>query len=436
MKNTQDLSANFVKAIVVGVVRSGEDSLSVVEMDLDEMCRLLDTLGVKVAHRMTQKRDRLSSGFLLGGGKIDELKSLAENHKAKLIVIDHPLSGVQIKNLEQATCCSVIDRTTVILEIFSKHAKTKESKTQVEIAQLEYMLPRMVGQWTHFVRQKGGGVTVRGMGETQIEVDRRHARKRISRLHKKLESIRVERDTQRKLRSNEIKVSLVGYTNSGKTTLMNNMTHCPIKGEDRLFATLDSSTRVIDPRLRPNILLSDTVGFIRKLPSGLVESFKSTLEEVLRANLILHVVDVSADNYNLQIETTDNVLKEIGACDIPAVLVFNKIDQLDDSLLLKLLKKRYPTAVFVSAMDLNDSFRVRETIFQFFKDQFCEWSLRIPYDDTKAWSLLHRSCVILDASYDNAAYAVFRVKAVPHILSQLSSYKIVTNFEEGYVDGL
>lgn len=423
-------------AVIVGVVRPGITDAAEVEFDLDEIARLLDTLGVDVCERLLQRRTHLSASHLLGKGKVAELRAIASKHQAKLVVIDHPLSGVQIKNLETDTECEVIDRTAVILEIFAKHAKTKEAKTQVEIARLEYMLPRMVGQWTHFVRQSGGGVTVRGMGESQIEIDRRRARERINRLQKKLHGIRTERDTQRKLRNNELKVALVGYTNSGKTTLMQQMTQSPVAGENTLFATLDASVRVIDPRLRPNILLSDTVGFIRKLPSGLIESFKSTLEEVVYANLILHVVDISAPNYQMQMQTTENTLAEIGAADIPCIVVFNKVDRLGDPRIAKLLQKKFANSILVSALDHDDAMRVRTAVFSFFTDRFTEQNLKIPYDDAHAWSLLHRSCVIIKADYDNPSFALLHVKAAPYVASYLSRYRVDESDEGDISDGM
>lgn len=406
-------------AIVVGVQKQGDD-IEQVNDDLSEIERLLDTLGVEARGRMIQKRQKLSPGHLLGIGKITEISALAHAQKASLIVIDHPLSGMQIRNLEKLTSCQVLDRSAVILDIFAKHAKTKEAKTQVEIARLEYLLPRMVGAWTHFERQAGGGVYVRGMGEKQIEIDRRRARERISRLHKKLEAIQRERETQRKLRKNELKVSVVGYTNSGKTTVMKALTLSHVRPEDRLFATLDASVKAIDPNTRPSVLLSDTVGFIRNLPPTLVASFKSTLEEVLNANLLLHIVDVSSRNYEAQMATTDEVLREIGASEIPTILVFNKIDLVDDPFLSRILRKKYKGCMVISALDGADTKNLRAHIFGFFEETFSEAKLTVAYNDAERISLVYRSCVILDANYEEDGVIHFNVKATPTVLRKLT----------------
>ena len=408
-------------AIVVGIQKQG-DELEQVSADLDELARLLNTLGVLCCSRLVQKRQKLSPGYLIGLGKIQELCALARENGATWVVVDHPLSGAQIKNLEKLTACQVLDRSAIILDIFAKHAKSKEAKTQVEIARLEYLLPRMVGAWTHFEKQSGGHIAMRGAGEKQIEIDRRRARERIGRLQKKLDTIRKERDTQRKQRRNALKVSIVGYTNSGKTTLMNALTHSGVKGEDKLFATLDAAVRAIDPGTRPGILLSDTVGFIRNLPPMLVASFKSTLEEVLSADLLIHVVDVSAENYAVQMQTTEMVLKEIGAGEIPIVLVFNKIDCIQDPLMEKLLRKKFRNHCVISAFSLDDVKNLRTHIFNFFTEQFAEAHLLIPYDNYPAWSLVHRSCMIVHASYETEGFGNFHVKAAPPVLAKLQDF--------------
>ncbi|MBI2601475.1 MAG: GTPase HflX [Deltaproteobacteria bacterium] len=405
-------------AIVVGIQKQGVDIEQVAD-DLLEMERLLETLGVEARGRIIQRRQKLSPGHLLGLGKIQELTALAGAKHASLIIIDHPLTGTQIKNLEELTSCQVLDRSAVILDIFAKHAKTKEAKTQVEIARLEYLLPRMVGAWTHFERQAGGGVYVRGMGEKQIEIDRRRARERIGRLHKKLDAIRRERDTQRKLRRNELKVSVVGYTNSGKTTVMGALTLSDVRPEDRLFATLDASIKPIDPNTRPKILLSDTVGFIQNLPPSLVASFKSTLEEVLNANLLLHIVDVSSRNYEAQMATTEAVLREIGASEIPIILVFNKIDLVDDPFLARILRKKYKGCMVISALNREDTKTLRSHIFNFFEERFSEAEISVAYDDAERISLVYRSCVILDANYEEDGVVHFHLRAAPAVLRKL-----------------
>lgn len=411
------------KALLVGIHKP-EDHIDQVYSDLEELSMLLDTLGIQALHQTVQKRVKLSPAHVLGTGKVEELAQIAKDSGAHYVVIDHPLSGIQIKNLEKILGCQVLDRSHVILDIFAKNAKSKASKTQVEIARLEYMLPRMVGAWTHFTKQAGGNIAMRGAGEKQIEIDRRRARERISRLHKKLEVIKKERATQRKLRANELKVSLVGYTNSGKTTLMKELTQAKTEGDNKLFATLDASIRTIDPNTRPLILLSDTVGFIRKLPPGLVASFHSTLEEVLNSNLLLHVVDISSPHFEAQLQTTHEVLKEIGAEDIPSLIVFNKTDLNDNELLLKLLKKRYKNASFVSAYSKTDMKDLRQFIFNFFHDQFLECKVCIPFANEEILSLVHRSCIILESNYEDKEFASFTIRASSNILSRLQAFII------------
>lgn len=383
------------------------------------MVKLLSTLGIGCCAKIVQKRQRLSAGLLLGSGKVEEICQLAKDHGATHIVIDHPLTGSQSRNIEDLTTCRVMDRSAVILEIFARHARTKEARTQVEIARLEYMMPRMVGAWTHFTKQEGSGA-----GEKQIELDRRKARERILFMKKQLKTIRKERDVKSKMRRNELKVSIVGYTNSGKTTLMNMLTNSGAKGEDRLFATLDASVRSINPGGNPNVLLSDTVGFIRNLPPTLVASFKSTLEEVLSANLLLHIIDVSADQFELQMKTTEDVLAEIGAGDIPVILVFNKIDRLEDPFRARLLRKRFPNCFLLSALSAEDVKTLNGHIISYFTEQFAEVKLALPFGDQEAWSLVHRSCVILDVSYENEGLAHFRVKAAPAVLAKLKEFVI------------
>ncbi|MFK7827558.1 MAG: GTPase HflX [Oligoflexales bacterium] len=413
----------ILPAILVAIQKNGEDYS--LEDELDELESLLNTLNIKASGRVIQKRHKLSASHLLGIGKVEEIKNLADQTGAGLVVVDHPLSGPQVRNLEKITNCQVLDRAGIILDIFARHAKSKQAKTQVEIAQLEYLLPRLAGAWTHFQRQTGGGVRARGMGEKQIEVDRRRARERIAKLSKRLEQIKKERETQRKLRQNEIKVSIVGYTNSGKTTLMKNLTKANIAGKDELFATLDASVRALDPSTRPKILLSDTVGFIRNLPHSLVESFKSTLEEVLNADLLVHVIDLSHPNYHAQMKTTDEVLTEIGAGSIPILLVFNKIDLVDERFLGKILQKKYSGSIAISAHDWEDVKRLRSHLFNYFMTKFRQIKLTVPSNDKSSLSIVYQSCIILDANYETEGVVSFDVRAPETVLARLSRFQDV-----------
>lgn len=410
-------------AIIVGIQLQGEDAARI-EDGLEELQSLLSTLRVPVRGKIIQRRQKLTPSCLLGTGKVMEIKEMAERAGAPLIVVDRSLSPPQVRNLEQMTGKEVLDRTGVILEIFSRHARTTQAKTQVEIARLEYLLPRLAGAWTHFQRQAGGGHLSRGMGEKQIEIDRRRARERINKLKMQLEQIRKEKQIQRKARSNELKVALVGYTNSGKTSVMKGLTKATIEGKDELFATLDTNIKTIDPRTRPKILLSDTVGFIRDLPHSLVESFKSTLDEVSEADLLLHVVDVSHSHYRDQVMTTQKVLEEIGAAAIPTLMVFNKADQLDDKYLGKILKSAYPGSVIVSALNFDDMVRLRDTVYDFFKKNMQRFSVSIPVTDQAAQSVVYKSCLILNKEYTDEDHMVFEVQATMAVKNKLKLYVI------------
>jgi GTP-binding protein HflX len=285
------------------------------------------------------------------------------------------------------------------------------------------MLPRLTGAWTHLERQRGGGVQ-RGMGEKQIEVDRRLARERISRLKKQLEGFQKDRFNQRKARRNELKVALVGYTNSGKTSVMVAMTKATTQAEDVLFATLDSNVRTLDPSTRPKILLSDTVGFIRNLPHGLVESFKSTLDEVLEADLLLHVVDISHPRYQTQMRTTEEVLREIGAGEIPVMMVFNKMDQQKDPVLPKILKGVYRNSIFVSAHSNDDMVALRRHVFRYFEENMVEAVLEVPADDQPLLSQIYKSCLILNTDFSVQDKARFEVRAAPAVLAKLHAHVV------------
>ncbi|MFY7927239.1 MAG: GTPase HflX [Oligoflexus sp.] len=412
------------KAVVVGVLLAGE-SAEMVEEEIRELESLLETLRVKVVGRILQKRQKLTPNCFIGSGKVQEIKDLAAASSARLVVFDRALSAPQVRNLEQMTGCVVLDRTGVILEIFSRHARTNQAKTQVEIAKLEYLLPRLTGAWSHFQRQKGGGALQRGMGEKQIEIDRRRARERIARLQKQLENIRKEKATQRKSRSNELKVAIVGYTNSGKTTLMKGLTKSQVAPKDELFATLDTNVKTIDPRTRPKILLSDTVGFIRNLPHGLVESFRTTLDEVNEADLLLHVVDVSYPYYEEHIKVTRAVLGEMGAGEIPQILVFNKVDRLNDPILPRILRTAYPGCIVASAVIEKDLLAVREHIYQFFRKNLVTFKVSIPADHAAAQSLVYKNCLIIGKDFDEEAERmVFHAQATRATMAKLRSYII------------
>ncbi|RZA17046.1 MAG: GTPase HflX [Proteobacteria bacterium] len=417
------------RAIVVSVLLAGE-SQDRLEEDVAELESLLHTLGVSVVGHIFQKRQKLTPSCYIGTGKVEEIKALAEKMNAKLVVFERDLSGPQVRNLEEMTKKVVLDRNGIILQIFSRHARTNQAKTQVEIARLEYLLPRMTGAWTHFQRQRGGGALQRGMGEKQIEIDRRRARDRISRLQKQLEQIRKEKATQRKARSNELKVAIVGYTNSGKTTLMKGLTKSQIAPKDELFATLDTSVKTIDPRTRPKILLSDTVGFIRNLSHSLIESFRTTLEEVSEADLLLHVVDVSYSHYEDHIRVTNDVLTEIGAGDVPQILIFNKVDRLKDPILPRILRAAYPGCIVVSAEAEKDVLSVRDHIYNFFRKNLVTFRMEVPVDNQTAQSLIYRNSIVMEKGFDESRNCLlFHLQATRATMAKLRNWIVSVDDE-------
>ncbi|MDR0793796.1 MAG: GTPase HflX [Chitinophagaceae bacterium] len=311
-------------AVLVGLIQTGQTTEEQVNEYLDELAFLAETAGAKALNRFTQKLLHPDSKTFVGKGKLEEIKNYATAKNADLIVFDDELSGSQIANIEKALERKVIDRSDLILDIFARRARTAQAKVQVELAQYQYLLPRLKGMWKHLERQ-GGGIGTRGPGETEIETDRRIVKDKISLLRKKLSEIEKQAFTQRKERGEFIRVALVGYTNVGKSTLMTTLSKSDVFVENKLFATLDTTTRKIVFENTP-FLLSDTVGFIRKLPHHLVESFKSTLDEVREADILLHVVDISHPQHEDQIAVVNKTLQEIKVFDKPVITIFNKID--------------------------------------------------------------------------------------------------------------
>ncbi|MBO7322217.1 MAG: GTPase HflX [Bacteroidales bacterium] len=311
------------RTIVVSVIEQGTDERTVAEY-LDELEFLALTAGVKSIKRFTQKLERSNSRTYVGTGKLEEIKQFIEENELKLVLFDDELSPSQLRNLEKELNCRILDRTNLILDIFAQRAKTAYAKTQVELAQYQYLLPRLIRMWTHLERQRGG-IGMRGPGESQIETDRRIILSKISYLKEQLKKIDRQMASQRGNRGSMVRVALVGYTNAGKSTMMTMLSKSEVFAENKLFATLDTTVRkvVID---NVPFLLSDTVGFIRKLPTQLIESFKSTLDEVREADILLHVVDISHPYFEDQIEVVNETLKDLGVKDKPVYLVFNKID--------------------------------------------------------------------------------------------------------------
>jgi GTP-binding protein HflX len=314
----------YEKTVLIGVLNQHQDLDKVTEY-LDELELLTYTAGGEVVARFTQKMDVPNPKTMIGSGKMQEVEAFVEENEIGSVIFDDELTPAQQRNIEKQLRCKIIDRTSLILDIFAQRAQTSYARTQVELAQYQYLLPRLTGLWTHLERQKGG-IGMRGPGETEIETDRRIVRDRISLLKKKLQKIDRQMETQRSNRGALVRVALVGYTNVGKSTLMNVISKSEVFAENKLFATLDTTVRKVVIGNLP-FLLSDTVGFIRKLPTQLVESFKSTLDEVREADLLLHVVDISHPNFEDHIESVNKILGEIDCTSKPTLMVFNKIDQ-------------------------------------------------------------------------------------------------------------
>ncbi|NBW82359.1 GTPase HflX [bacterium] len=420
-----------------------EDDPQQIQESLVELGSLVRSLGDEPVGVTVQKRSRIVPATLIGTGKAEELRNAAKELKIDYVVFDQELSPSQVRNLEQIIERPILDRAGVILQIFRKNAKTREAKTQVEIAHLEYLAPRISNSWIAFERQRGGGsggTRLKGAGETQLELDKRRIREKIASLRKDLERIQTERITQRKLRSEEFNVVLVGYTNAGKTTLMNALTDSHLSAKDALFETLDSAVRTLKGGNNPRVLVTDTVGFIRSIPHGLVASFRSTLQEAARADLLLHVVDVSHPRYKDHIRVTDDVLKEVGAGDVERMYVFNKIDSLKgEPRLAKILARAYRNAVCVSAQQPDDIRKLRDALVEFFSRNMLELTLNVAYDDASLLGNIYAHSRVLSTEWTEED-ARFRIRVsranarryfMNHIPpSELAKYGLTPDEEE------
>ena len=319
------MNAQTEKAVFVGLIKHGDDEAKIYEY-LEELEFLAQTAGAEGDRKFVQRLERPMNATYIGNGKLQEIAAYCEENNIRYCIFDDELSPMQQRNIEKIIkCCAVIDRTSLILEIFAQRAKTSYAKMQVELARYNYMLPRLAGMWTHLERQRGGHGTRGGMGETQIEADRRIVKERITRLKEQLKKVDRQMATQRSNRVQLVRLALVGYTNVGKSTLMNLLAKSDVFAENKLFATLDTTVRKVVIENVP-FLLSDTVGFIRKLPTQLIEAFKSTLDEVREADILVHVVDISHPEFEEQMQVVENTLRDIGAANKPVYVVFNKID--------------------------------------------------------------------------------------------------------------
>jgi GTP-binding protein HflX len=394
VKDILDQKRDAETTVLVGIVSQNQTEEQTKEY-LDELAFLAETAGVEVKKSFTQKLDTPNPKTFIGTGKLNEIQAYMEEHEIEMIIFDDELSPSQIRNIEKVIKGRAIDRTNLILDIFAQRAQTAHAKVQVELAQYQYLLPRLAGLWTHLERQKGG-IGLRGPGETEIETDRRIIRDKIARLKEQLKKIDQQMATQRKNRGKMVRVALVGYTNVGKSTLMNLLSKSEVFAENKLFATLDTTVRKVVIENLP-FLMSDTVGFIRKLPTTLVEAFKSTLDEVREADILLHVVDISHPNHEEQIDVVETTLNEIGCTDTHKYLIFNKIDQYsyiekeEDDLTEKTrenwsledLKKSHmaksnDSCIFISAKKKQNIDNLKSMLYEKVKDIHKK---RYPYND-------------------------------------------------------
>ncbi len=418
---TRDTRSEHV--FLVGVELKSREAADVRE-SLEELAELALTAGGEIIGHATQKLDTPNAATYIGKGKAEELSVSCRESDVDTVIFDDELSPAQTRNLEKIFECKILDRTALILDIFSQRARTREGKLQIELAQLQHLLPRLTRFWTHLSRQKGGIGMRGGEGESQLEADRRKTQERIDRIIRDLESVRRQRETQRagRQRSNWPLASIVGYTNAGKSTLINQLTGANVLAMDKLFATLDPTTRRLKLPTNQNVLLTDTVGFIKKLPHGLVEAFKATLEEVVQADLLLHVVDVSHPQAFEQIDAVNTVLGEIEAGNKPTLMIFNKIDRLPNGIPAA-LREKYPQSVSISARtgegiepllaEIGTQLRpIREFL-----------DLRVPLEKAAIIARIHAIGQVVQSRY-TGKHARFKVRIPPHLLEEFTPFVV------------
>ena len=411
------------RVFLVGVELKSGHAADVRE-SLAELAELATTAGAQILGEGVQKMDSPAPATFIGKGKAGEFAKTCRENGVDTVIFDDELSPAQTRNLEKIFGCRVMDRTALILEIFSQRARTREGKLQIELAQLEYLLPRLTRFWSHLSRQRGSTGSIGGEGESQLEADRRKIQERIDKIEIELDTVRRQRETQRagRQRANWPLASIVGYTNAGKSTLLNRLTGAGVLAEDKLFATLDPTTRRLKLPTNQNVLLTDTVGFIKKLPHGLVEAFKATLEEVVQADLLLHVVDVSHPQAQEQIDAVNTVLLEIGAAEKPVLMVFNKLDRLESNVSAA-LREKYPHAVGISAKtgagiepllaEIGTQLRpIREFL-----------DLRVPQEKAAVIARLHAVGQVVESRY-SGKNARFKVRIPPHLLEEFAPFVV------------
>jgi GTP-binding protein HflX len=411
-----------IRVFLIGVELKSRTAADVRE-SLDELAELAETAGTQIVGEGIQKMAVPVAATYIGPGKAEEFAKLCKESDVDTIIFDDELSPAQTRNLEKIFGCKIMDRTALILEIFGQRARTREGKLQIEHAQLKYLLPRLTRYWSHLSRQRGSTGSIGGEGESQLEADRRKISERIEKIASELDKVRSQRATQRagRQRSEWPLASIVGYTNAGKSTLLNKLTGATVLAEDKLFATLDPTTRRLKLPTKQNVLLTDTVGFIKKLPHGLVEAFKATLEEVVQADLLLHVVDISHPQAEEQIDAVNTVLMEIGAAEKPVLMVFNKMDQVNGNGALHRLREKFANAVSISAKtgegiapllaELGTQLRpVREFL-----------DLRVPQEKAAVIARIHAVGQVVESRY-GGKNARFKVRIPPHLLEEFTPF--------------
>ncbi|HAZ11822.1 MAG: GTPase HflX [Bdellovibrionales bacterium GWA2_49_15] len=410
---------------IVNVKMKGHEDQAETDRSLLELRELLRTLGIKAGEEFIQRKTDIDAGTVMGSGKLLEIAESARAQKSDILVFDFELSAGQARNIKEITGLDVMDRVYVILEIFARHARTREAKLQIEIARLQYLLPRLAGLWAHFSRQRGGVGVRGGEGEQQIELDRRIVRSRIETLKDDLEQVAKSREEQKKKRKNKAVIAaLVGYTNAGKSSLLNRLCRVDVVEENKLFATLDPTHRTLNPDTHPPMILIDTVGFISNLPSTLVEGFKTTFESALEADLLLIVCDISDPHYKKHLEVTMQILKELGLDQREYRIIFNKRDKLSSPLMSKIIARAYPGCFVVSSYDNEDVNMLREHICKTFLDKQALYDLFIPYEQGAAMAKVAKNTNV-EKAHNHERGIFYRIRIPAFIFDELGLFPYV-----------